>query len=362
MSVPGYLAPQAPPGRLLADLAPEEALARLRLTIVRRLDGYLRGEHAGLVPGPGTELGEARVYRAGEDDVRHIDWAVTARTTTPHVRDLIADRELETYALIDLTASMYFGTAVQPGWSPDSEQLPRAWDKRDLAVAAVATIGTLTGRQGDRFGGYVLTADGLRRHPAAAGRSALYSMVRSLLRDEAEAGESAAEGMGGARHTAILRHSGPATSLAQAIDRIARAHPRRGLRVVVSDFLEPEESGGGEPAWTGPMRSLAQRHQVLAVQVVDPLELDLPDAGVLDLMDPESGDVIEVDTSDPDVRSLFAAQSGLNQDRVASSLRHAGCAHLVLSTDSDWVRDVARFVLAHRRIARRLHGTTGARR
>ena len=186
-AVPGYLAHQAPPGRLLADLAPQQALAHLQLTIVRRLEGYLRGEHSGLLPGPGTELGEARLYRPGEDDVRHIDWAVTARTTVPHVRDLIADRELETYALIDMTASMQFGTSVQPGWHPEHDELPRAWDKRDLAVAAVATVGTLTGRQGDRFGGYVLTATGLRRHDARAGRSALYALVRALLREDAEA-------------------------------------------------------------------------------------------------------------------------------------------------------------------------------
>ena len=100
-----------PVGRLLADLAPPEALRALELAIVRRLEGYLRGEHLGLLPGPGSELAEARMYRPGEDDVRHMDWAVTAPTTHPHVRDVVPDRELETYALVDLSGSMQFGTS-----------------------------------------------------------------------------------------------------------------------------------------------------------------------------------------------------------------------------------------------------------
>lgn len=341
----------APPGRLLADLAPPQVLNRLELTIVRRLEGYLRGEHLGLLPGPGTELAEAREYQPGEDDVRHMDWAVTARTTVPHVRDVIADRELETYALIDLTASMHFGTALQPpradaatsvraaGWEKASAP-PAAWDKRDLAVAAVATIGTLTARLGDRFGGYVLTDAGMRRHPARSGRSALYGMVRSML-----TGPRMPSGIAGT-------HGPP--SLGEALQRINRAHPRRGLRVVVSDFLE-HTAPDDEPTWLGPVQQLALRHQVLAVEIVDPREGALPDVGVIDLMDPETGQVMEIDTHRPEVRSAFEAQATAHRDRVRTALRQSGCAHLVLSTDSDWVRDTARFVLAHRHHAGRLH-------
>ncbi len=127
----------------LSQLAPEQALRRLELHIVRRLEGFLHGEHLGLMPGSGSDMADARVYNPGEDDVRRMDWAVTARTTIPHVRDVIADRELETWALVDLSASMHFGTA--------------AMEKRDLAVAAVATLGLLTFQVGDRFGGYILS-------------------------------------------------------------------------------------------------------------------------------------------------------------------------------------------------------------
>ena len=126
----------------LNKLAPEAALRRLELTIVRRLEGFLHGDHLGLLPGPGSEINEARVYQPGEDDVRRIDWAVTARTKVPHVRDTMADRELEVWALLDVTPSMNWGT--------------EGVTKRDLGIAAIATIGFLSQKMGDRFGGYIM--------------------------------------------------------------------------------------------------------------------------------------------------------------------------------------------------------------
>jgi uncharacterized protein (DUF58 family) len=321
VSLPSGGASQSP-SRLLGTLAPEDALRRLELTIVRRLEGYLRGEHLGLLPGPGTELAEARLYRPGEDDVRHMDWAVTARTTQAHVRDVVADRELETWALVDLTASMDFGTADR--------------EKRELAVAAVATVGVLTQRVGDRFGGYVLRGQRLRRWPARSGRMALYGLLRSLL-DEPRSEPGA-----------------PVAGLAEAVSGLGRSQPRRGLRVVVSDFLEPL-GVGGHPQWERPMRRLAARHQVLAVEVRDPREGELPDVGVVELVDPESGRLLEVDTGRAATRQAFAAAAAQHSAGVAAALRRAGCAHLVLSTDSDWVADTARFVLGHRRTARALH-------
>ncbi|HEX5532581.1 MAG TPA: DUF58 domain-containing protein [Actinomycetales bacterium] len=315
------------PSGLLGRLAPEDALRRLELTIVRRLEGFLRGEHLGLLPGPGTELAEARAYRPGEDDVRHMDWAVTARTVEPHVRDVVADRELETWALVDLTPSMDFGTAAR--------------EKRDLAVAAVATVGVLTQRVGDRFGGYVLRGQRLRRWPARSGRLALYGLLRSLVqepRSEAPGSEAPA--------------SGPHQTLDGALAALASGQPRRGLRVVVSDFMEP---GGGELSWERGVRRLAVRHQVLAVEVRDPRESQLPDVGVVQLVDPESGRLLEVDTSRRATREAFSAAAIRRQEQVASALRRAGAAHLILSTDSDWVVDTARFVLGHRRTAHALH-------
>lgn len=318
--------------RRFAGLAPTRALRRLEFTIVRRLEGFLHGEHLGLLPGPGTELAEARVYRPGEDDVRRMDWAVTARTTTPHVRDVIADRELETWALVDLSPSMDFGTA--------------AMDKRELAVSAAATIGFLTNRMGDRFGGYIAGPAGLRRWPARSGRLALYAFLRSLLSEPRSVRASG-------------RPAAPrADGFVEAVEKFSRNHPRRGLRVVISDFLDDVDAGNPEssPRWERAMKRLSGRHQVLAVEIIDPIELELPDVGVVWLTDPETGAVHEVNTARARVRHDYAAAATSHRLRVRRALRRAGAAHLTLRTDRDWVSDIARFVLTHRHLAQRLHG------
>jgi uncharacterized protein (DUF58 family) len=310
----------------LSRLAPERALRGLELQIVRRLEGFLQGEHLGLFPGPGTDVGEARLYRPGEDDVRRIDWNVTARTTVPHVRDVIADRELETWALVDMSASMDFGTV--------------RLEKRDLAVAAVATVGFLTFRLGDRFGGYVLRDGRLRRWPARAGRLALYGLLRSLLAEPRAGREERS------------------ADLADAITSVARSQRKRGLRVVVSDFLDLSDASDdpdSPPAWERSMRQLAARHQALAVEIIDPRELDLPNVGVVSLVDPESGEVRQLNTGRRAVREAYSRASRLQRERTRRSLRRAGVAHLVLRTDRDWVADTARFALSHRRVAQRLH-------
>lgn len=312
----------------LSQPTPQDALRRIELHIVRRLEGFLHGEHLGLLPGPGTDLADARAYIPGEDDVRRMDWSVTARTTVPHVRDAIADRELETWSLIDLSPSMYFGTA--------------AMQKRDLAIAAIATMGLLTNRLGDRFGGYVLRERSLTRWPARSGRLALFGLLRSLLRDPPGAGTGSA----GTR------------SLAEAVETLARAQRKRGLRVVVSDFLDSADAAT-DPAiptsWERAVRELGARHQVVAVEVIDPRELELPDVGTVLLRDVETGAVREVNTGDRKARRRYAAAAKSQRERTAHSLRRAGAAHLVLRTDRDWVADTARFALHHRRVAARLH-------
>lgn len=328
---PASPGPASPGPASRGPLSAARTLAHLELTIVRRLDGFLRGEHLGLLPGPGTELAEARLYRPGEDDVRHMDWAVTARTTQPHVRDVVADRELQTWAVVDLSGSMHFGTAVVDG-APQT--------KKDLAVAAVATVGVLTGRLGDRFGGYLLTGDRLRRYPARTGRAALEAMTRDLAR-------------------ATPAPATPdAPTLGQALHRVAAAHPRRGLRVVVSDFLGPA-GPDGRPEWEPALRRLTRKHQVLCVETVDPREAVLPDVGVVELEDPETGAVVELDTGSARVREEFAARAAAHRRDVRSALRRAGAEHLVLHTDHDWVRDVARFVLRHRLTVHRYRRAAG---
>ena len=311
----------------LSRLAPERALRGIELQIVRRLEGFLQGEHLGLLPGPGTDLADARTYLPGEDDVRRMDWSVTARTTVPHVRDVIADRELETWALVDLSASMDFGTTTL--------------EKRDLAVAAVATVGFLTFRLGDRFGGYVLREGRVRRWPARSGRLALYALLRSLLSDP--------RGPGG---------GGEPASLSAALTLVGRGQRKRGLRVVVSDFLDVADASDdpdSPPRWERPLRALAARHQVLAVEILDPRELDLPNVGVVVFTDPESGETRELNTRRRAVREAYSAAARLQRERTRRSLRRSGVAHLVLRTDRDWVADTARFALSHRRVAQRLH-------
>ncbi|WP_329234959.1 DUF58 domain-containing protein [Actinoallomurus sp. NBC_01490] len=306
----------------LGELAPERSLRRLELAVTRRLDGLLHGEHLGILPGPGSDLAEARLYQPGEDDVRHMDWAVTARTTTPHVRDLIADHELEVWALADLSPSMDFGTA--------------AMEKRDLVVAALAAVGFLTTRLGDRVGAYITHGEGLRRWPARTGRTAMYALLQALL---------------DAPRTDPGR---PGPSLAEALTSLARGQFKRGLRVVISDFLDQERTGDGELAWQRPMRRLAVRHQVIAVEIIDPRELDLPDVGPVMMTDPETGEVREIILSRR-VRERYAAAAAAQRARTREAIRGCGAAHLVLRTDRDWISDVARFALQQRRVAGRAH-------
>jgi uncharacterized protein (DUF58 family) len=305
------------------ELTPERRLRRLELMITRRLDGLLHGSYLGLLPGPGSEPAGSREYRPGEDEVRRMDWAVTARTTVPHVRTVDADRELTTWVLVDTSASMDFGTAD--------------FEKRELAVAAVAAVGFLTAGAGNRLGAHLLTAGGVRRHPALGGRTHLLSLLRTLL---------------GLPRT---RPAGRTTDLAAGLEGVNRAMGRRGLVVVVSDFLDGlDEDGLGSaaPAWERPLRRLAARHQVLAVQVGDPREHTLPDVGLLTLIDPETGRRREVSTAGRRLRERYAAAARRQQETIAAAIRRTGASHLVLRTDRDWVADIVRHVRAQRRLAR----------
>ncbi|WP_253885463.1 DUF58 domain-containing protein [Actinokineospora diospyrosa] len=285
----------------------EAGLRLLEIDVRRRLDGLLQGNHLGLVPGPGSEPGEARPYQPG-DDVRRMDWAVTARTTVPHIRETVADRELETWLVVDLSASLDFGTA--------------GCEKRDLAVAAVAAITHLTRGGGNRVGALISTGERMIRVPARGG----LAHARGLVRKVAET-PRATEGVRG--------------DLADAIEQLRRPPRRRGLAVVVSDFL-------GQTDWQRPLRALSLRHELIAVEVVDPRDVDLPDVGTVVLADPETGRRREV-TASPLLRKEFAAAAAEHRTAVAAGIRRAGSGHLVLRTDSDWIADTVRFVVARKR-------------
>ena len=313
----------------------EAVLSRLQLLVTRKLDGLLQGDYVGLLPGPGSEAGESREYRAG-DDVRRMDWPVTARTTTPHVRRTVADRELETWMAIDLSASLDFGTAQ--------------WLKRDLVIAAAAAMAHLTVRGGNRIGAVVGTGSGqvVRSRGWRKPASFVAEGAPSIVRMPARPGRKEAQGLLRAIARTEIRPG--RTDLGELIDRLNRPPRRRGVAVVISDFLAPVDS------WARPVRKLGVRHDVLAIEVVDPRELELPDVGVLTLADPETGALHEVQTADPALRRRYAEAAGEQRGEIARALRAAGAAHLRLRTDTDWLLDTVRFVAAQRHA--RTRGTT----
>lgn len=285
----------------------EAGLRTLELEVRRRLDGLLQGNHLGLVPGPGSEPGEARPYQPG-DDVRRMDWAVTARTTEPHIRDSVADRELETWIVADLSASLDFGSAL--------------CEKRDLVVCAVAAIAHLTGGGGNRIGALISTGAQTKRVPARGGLPHARGLVKTVATTE-------------------RAPTGTHGDLAAAVEELRRPPRRRGLVVVISDFL-------GDTEWQRPLRALSARHDLIGVEVLDPRDVDLPDVGTVVLADPESGKQREVHAS-PLLRKEFAAAAGAHREQVARGLRRAGAGHLVLRTDSDWIADTVRFVVERKR-------------
>jgi uncharacterized protein (DUF58 family) len=284
-----------------------EVLRRLELVVTRRLDGILQGDYRGLVPGHGSELGETREYQPG-DDVRRMDWNVTARMQSPHVRETIADRELETWVMVDLSSSVHFGTT--------------SCEKRDLALAAVAAAGFLTSRTGNRFGVLTLGPSAMRIVPARTGRLHLMALLQSVLTEASDDTEGS-------------------IPLDEGAARLVGLMPRRGLAVIVSDFLDAS-------AWERPLAALAARHETLAVEVVDPRELELPDVGLIDLRDPETGQIFEVFTGDAQLRRRYAEVAARQRDEIGQRLRAAGTDHLVLRTDRDWLVDLVRFVALRR--------------
>jgi uncharacterized protein (DUF58 family) len=304
-----------------AGIAGDAARARrLYLTVVRKVDGLLQGEHLGAQSGPGTELAETRVYQPG-DDVRRLDWAVLARTGDAHVRTTRAERELETTLVVDLSSSMSFGT--------------RGRGKRDLALTVAAAFSHLGSGPGDRLSAVVLSKDGLVRVPPRPARSAGPRLLQLL--DQVVVGEGAAPPLG----TAL------------------RAVPtnRRGLVVVVSDLLSAG-APGIEPEWQRPLRLLAGRHDVVVVEVLDPSELTLPQVGLLRVVDPESGRFLEVPTGSGAVRRRYAEAAAARRSGHAAAVRAAGADHLLLSTDGDWLKELSALLAVRRRVraARRAGG------
>jgi uncharacterized protein (DUF58 family) len=295
----------------IRDPALTAALRKLELTVRRKLDGVLHGDHQGLVPGPGSEAGEARIYQPG-DDVRRMDWSVTARTTHPHVRQMIVDRELETWLVVDVSASLDFGTA--------------GCEKRDLAVAAAAAITFLNSGGGNRIGAIITNGETMKRLPALSGRMHDQELLRAIA-------------------TTPRAPAGVRGDLATAIDALRRPERRRGMAVIISDFLGPIN-------WMRPLRAIAGRHEVLGIEIVDPRDVELPAIGDVMLQDVESGRTREF-TIDEQLKADFARASAEHRAAVARTLRRCDAPLLTLRTDGDWIQDVVKFVANRRRGALR---------
>jgi uncharacterized protein (DUF58 family) len=295
------------PDRPGPGAVPEELLRRLDLVVRRRIDGLLAGDHRASLVGDGTELAQVRPYEAG-DDVRTIDWNATARTGEPHVRVHVAERELLTWLLLDTSASMTFGTADRRKW--------------DVAEGVALAVGHIASRRGNRLAVSTFGARDPLVHPARQGRAGLLGLLLALRREP------------------DLEPVGP-TSLGEALVRADRLVRRRALVVAVSDFRGPRD-------WRPGLLRLAARHDVLAVEIRDPREQELPNVGHLTLVDPESGRQLKVDTRLKKVRQRFAAEAEAERADLARELAGLGIPHVVLSTSGDWLRRLAGFLVAER--------------
>ena len=282
---------------------PDALLRALDVNIQRRVEGLLAGDYRSALLGDGTELAQVRPYVPG-DDVRLIDWNVTARTGEPHVRVLFAERVLVTWVVLDTSASMAFGTTDRR--------------KADVAEGVALAIGHVATRRGNRLGLVTFGDSSPRSSPPRQGRVGLIGLLTALRREDDEARVGA-------------------TSLGEALTRTGALARQRALVVVVSDFRGPQD-------WRRPLLALAGKHDVVAVEIRDPLEQKLPNAGELWLVDPETGRQLRVDTSDARLRDRFAKAAAEERSGLESGLSSAGVRHLVLETSGDWLRSLALFL------------------
>jgi uncharacterized protein (DUF58 family) len=277
-------------------------LKRLEWTVIRRLDGLLQGDYRTLWRGAGLDLADLREYQH-HDDVRHIDWNVTARLQTPYVRQFTEDRELTAWFLCDLSASVDFGSDTVT--------------KRSVAREFVAVLARLLTRHGNRVGALLYGTAVDTVIPARGGRIHVLNLLQRMAQRPAETAQGATQ----------LR------DLLQAGQRIVT---RRSSLFVISDFFSA-------PGWDVALAQLAQRHEVTAVRLYDPLEMDLPDIGLVTMRDAESGEQIVVDTHDAGFRKRFAAAAERRETALREGLARAGVDTLELATDDKLLDAILRF-------------------
>jgi uncharacterized protein (DUF58 family) len=291
------LAPVRTPARPGPGPLPEAALRSLDLAVRRRVDGLLSGEFRSSQLGVATELAQVRPYQPG-DDVRQIDWLATARTNETHVRVHVAERALTTWLLLDRSISMQFGTADRR--------------KTDVAEGVALALGHVASRRGNRLGVVTCGSGAAASRRPRQGRAGLLAALLALRADDAPTTTGS-------------------TSLADGFEHASRVARQRSLLVAVSDLRGPID-------WAVPLTRLAARHDVLMIEVRDPREETLEDAGELTLIDPETGEQVFVDTSSRKLRDAYAEAATAERRLVADAVRRAGADHVVLSTRGEWLR------------------------
>ena len=299
------------PARLDASGGAEHVLRRLEWTAIRRLDGLLQGDYRTLLRGSGLDLADLREYQH-HDDVRHIDWNVTARLQLPHVRVFTEDREMAAWFLLDLSPSVDFGSGEQR--------------KRNVSSEFVTVLARMLTRHGNRVGAMLYGSGVDTVIPARGGRRHVLHLLHSM------------------QHRPVTPE-GRITRLRDLVESGARMIKRRSTVFVVSDFIT-------EPGWERALALLAQRHEVVAVRLVDPLELDLPDLGLLTMRDAETGEQVLVDTHDAGFRRRFARIAAQREAELRQGFTRSGVDVLELSTDDDLVQAVVRFTDMRKRRAR----------
>ena len=298
----------------------DQLLRRLEWTVLRRLDGLLQGDYRTLMRGAGMDLADLREYQH-HDDVRHMDWNVTARLQIPHVRVFTEDREMNAWFLLDLSPSMDFGSGSQR--------------KSQVSTEFVAVLSRLLTRHGNRVGAMLYGSGVDTVIPARSGRQHVLQLLHTL-QTRPESSSAAV--------------SGP-TRLHELLESASKGVRRRSTVFVVSDFIS--ESG-----WDKPLGMLAQRHEVTAVRLTDPLELALPDLGLIPIRDAETGEQLLVDTSDAGFRKRFARIAAQREADLRQSLGRAGVDTLELSTSDDLVSALTRFTDLRKQRSRAAAGGT----
>jgi uncharacterized protein (DUF58 family) len=304
-----------------AALTPERVLRRMEWRVIRRLDGRLQGDYRTLFRGTGIDVADLREYQPG-DDLRHVDWNVTARMDTPYVREYLEDREVTAWLLLDCSPSMAFG--------------PVERRKHVVLTEVAATVAQLLVRGGNRIGAVLFDTEVEQTIPPGQGRNQVLRILSRLMRsaDEASPREPVRKGIGA--------DPPRTTDLSVALRAALGIARRRSLVVIVSDFIS-------EPGWDRPLAMLARRHDVVAIQVLDRREFELPAAGMIYVEDAETGEQIFVDTDDAGFQHRLRAAVDERQAALSAGARAAGTDLFTVTTDEDLVRALARIAELRRR-------------